>query len=205
MKSLIVIILIILIIIGTIALLFYENIKEAFRRIGDDISALYNLISSLQSKITQIEFNINSLNSMMENQKSEIDKIKEDISSLRNEINRRIILNPSYEELLNFIQEDDTDKLPYIEENYKFVCVDFADTFVKRFREKGFYSCKTTLYFEKVAHSIVAVNTSDYGIVYVEPQEDKVIFDLKVGDNYCQKVGLNCYERIIKISDCFNH
>ncbi len=112
-----------------------------------------------------------------------------------------ITLNPTFEELVKFIKEDNTDKLEYSKD---FTCINFANTFVKRFREKGYYSCVVDIEFENTAHAIVVVNTSDRGIVYIEPQNDKIIFDLKVGDNYCEKVGWYCNWVIKRIVDCFN-
>ena len=65
---------------------------------------------------------------------------------------------------------------------------------MKNFTEKDHFSCITILTFEneKFGHIIIAVNTSDYGLVYVEPQSDKIIYSLEIGDDYCKKVNWNC-------------
>jgi len=114
-----------------------------------------------------------------------------------------MIYNPTLKELKIFAKEDDTDKREY--KNDTFVCTEFTNTFVKNFAEKGYFSCITILTFENknIGHAIVAINTSDYGLVYVEPQSYKIIYSLEVGDNYCKKVNWNCNFIIKKISNCF--
>jgi hypothetical protein len=110
-------------------------------------------------------------------------------------------VNPPYSELVQFIVEDRTDAMAYI--NNSFVCTDFANMFVANFRKKGYYSCFTELVFEEGAHAIVAVNTTDRGLVYVEGQTDQIIYNINVGDNYCSLVNWDCEWKINKISDCF--
>jgi len=188
----------------------YENFR--INKVIDDLEKrTEELLLSLEaekSEVKNLYEYVNTLNSIIDSQKSKIENMENDISYLKSEINKRISLNPTYEELVNFVKEDNTNELKYISEGYRFVCTDFANTFIKHFRERGYYSCEVDLYLvesgEEIGHTIVAVNTSDRGVVYIEPQNDKIIFSLNVGDNYCEKVGWNCYARIIKISDCFN-
>ncbi len=178
---------------------------------------LPEILDEIAIRLNRVERYINYLNPGVDILRFRIDEIEKNVLSLKNEIEEekseamkeKIILNPSFEDLVNFVKEDYTDKLKYEKENYKFICADFANTFIKRFREKGYYSCTAILYLknkdnkEEIGHTIVAVNTTDKGIVFIEPMNDKIIFDLKVGDDYCEKVGWNCNTEILKISSCW--
>ena len=91
----------------------------------------------------------------------------------------------------------------YHDENYN--CVDFSHELIQEYYNKGIYSCMTILYLKNGgAHSIVAVNTSTDGIVYVEPQDNTLIYSLNVGDDYCDVANWNCNWEITHIKTCFD-
>jgi hypothetical protein len=130
-----------------------------------------------------------------------IESLEENVNILEDKVKQKGLVNPSYSELIHFIAEDTTNTKTYVKG--KFVCTDFSNTFIANFRNKGYYSCLAELDFEDKAHAIVAVNTTDRGLVYVEPQTDQIIYKIDLGDNYCSLVGWDCYWKIEKISSCF--
>jgi hypothetical protein len=89
--------------------------------------------------------------------------------------------NPTYVEVIIFLEEDKTDALPYIED--KFVCHHYAKTFKNHAFEKGYFCFYVNVYLEGGLHTIVAFNTTDRGMVFIEPQSDDII-ELKVGEHY---------------------
>jgi len=157
---------------------------------------LYNVTKYLRDDLFETENDLANL-------KVKVSNIEYQLSDLSERVRQRGLVNPTYSQLVDFINRDDTEKREY--DNETFNCADYTNNFIQNFAKEGFYSCFTELVFTNDdAHAIVAVNTTDYGLVYVEPQYDKIIFDLKVGDNYCQKINFNCNDVIKHIKSCFN-
>ena len=160
-------------------------------------------IKNLSDKTIETSDSISNLNEIIAKQNNTIVDLNKKLKNLEEKVKQKGIVNPTYSDLLHFVSEDHTESKTYIEENDRFVCSDFANTFISNFYRKGYYSCMALLYFEDGCHSIVAVNTTDEGIVYVEPQNDKIIKYLHVGDDYCSRVNWNCDWIIRNIKTCF--
>ena len=156
-------------------------------------SFLFGIIVNLSNYMGYI--NILEVNSVL---KEEITKQQKKYEELKNQ---KGLVNPTYSELLKFIARDATNYNDYIEGEY--TCVDFANTLVKNLMKEGYFACTARVEFEDVAHAIVVVNTTDKGLVYIEPQDDSIIKEINVGDNYCSLVNWDCYWTIIRICDCF--
>lgn len=109
--------------------------------------------------------------------------------------------SPSINDVRRALEEDKIDKVVYSDD---FNCVEFSFGLVKALKERGIYSCIAWVIFENGSHALVAVNTSHYGVIYIEPQTDKIIWDLKEGDDYCDAAGWNCDWKIQKIKSCFS-
>jgi hypothetical protein len=166
------------------------NITVALNQTADAVVDLSGAVASNSKDIKSLESRAGALDSEVSYLSSRLEELKK----------QKGLVNPSYSELVSFVAEDLTDTLVYTD---YFTCVDFSNTFVRNFRNKGYYSCVAYVEFEKGAHDFVAVNTTDMGVLYVEPQNDAIIYSLKVGDNYCAKVGWDCNYVIKKLSSCF--
>lgn len=181
---------------------FVEEQKEKNEAVNRRIEALGNDVYYLYRSV-------DGLNESLNDEKDRVEVLGIRIAELEEKVKKRGIVAPSFEELKKFVDEDYTETLEYEAENNTFICTDFANTFVKNFRERGYYSCLAVIYLlddyedKEGAHSIVAVKTSDVGLVYVEPQNDKIIFSLKVGEDYCSKMNWNCRWIITNIKSCF--
>jgi hypothetical protein len=112
-----------------------------------------------------------------------------------------IKLNPSINEIRQVLKENQIDKVVYSDD---FNCVEFSFGLIKALKDEGIYSCVAWAVFEEGSHALVAVNTSYYGIIYIEPQTDEIIYNLKEGDDYCDIAGWNCDWEIQKIKSCFS-
>jgi len=182
------------------------GLEDKIREVNENV---IKELEDIKKELVDIDIKVNYLSesdSKTWNYVKDVEKdVKEkidDISFKLEDLSRRTIKTPTLKILQDFLEEDDTNEYQYVEN--RFECTDFANRFVSNFLKKGYYSCVSYILFSDSAHAIVAVNTSDYGVVYVEPQEDKIIYDLRVGDNYCEKLGWDCYARIYRIVDCFN-
>jgi hypothetical protein len=103
------------------------------------------------------------------------------------------VRNPTHNEVLEFIQEDETDKLEYVEGEFE--CLDFCMTFRNNAFKKGYISYTVWIDSEgqSFGHTIIAFNTTDRGMVYLDPQLDYFV-DLGVGVDYWKDAVLSPQE-----------
>jgi len=94
--------------------------------------------------------------------------------------------NPTYRELLNFLRRDKTNSKPYIKGEY--VCADFAADVNNNAELEGIRAAYVSLSFPLEGHAIVAFETTDKGLIFIEPQSDRVA-KLVIGQSYWQSVG----------------
>jgi hypothetical protein len=84
------------------------------------------------------------------------------------------IKDPSYSDMLRFLEDDDTDKAEYIEDKYE--CIEFTTDLCNRAEEKGIRCAYVSVRFpDGRGHAIVAFNTIDKGLIYIEPQYDDLV------------------------------
>lgn len=93
----------------------------------------------------------------------------------------RELRDPTYQEALQFIEIDQTDKNLYLDGEY--TCTNFATDFRDNALKAG-YKCGFVLVFSSDwNHALNCFNTTDYGLIFVEPQEDEIV-TLTVGKPY---------------------
>ncbi len=89
--------------------------------------------------------------------------------------------NPTYQEALGFVSSDKTELRPY---DRSWACVAFAREFQSNARKAGFYCGFVVVYFpDGNSHALDAFNTTDSGLMFVEPQSDEVV-SLSIGEPY---------------------
>ncbi len=90
--------------------------------------------------------------------------------------------NPSYQEMMDFLSEDTTNSIPYVTNEY--MCTDYAAQVNNNAEAKGI-RCAIVyiLNKESIGHTIVAFQTTDRGLLFVEPQYDRVV-KLVIGQSY---------------------
>jgi len=94
-----------------------------------------------------------------------------------------ILRDPTYSEALAFIQSDTTDQHTYTPD---YVCYDFTADFKNAFQQ-GYRCGFVYIEFTNSAHAIACFNTTDRGLIYVEPQNDEIV-ELTVGGTYLDYV-----------------
>lgn len=98
------------------------------------------------------------------------------------------IRDPTYHEMLVFISSDKTDENTYVDSSY--VCHDFSFD-VKRNAFNAGYRCfyvsiEMGIWGISEGHALVAFNTTDRGIIYVEPQSDRIT-KVQIGQPYLDR------------------
>jgi len=92
------------------------------------------------------------------------------------------IRDPTYQEVLSFVVSDQTDKNQYNEETY--TCVNFAADFKNNAFQAGYRCGYVIIEFPELGHAIVCFNTTERGLVFIEPQDDEIVTTLIVGEHY---------------------
>ena len=91
------------------------------------------------------------------------------------------VRNPSYLEIIRFIAQDKTNLHPYIENSY--TCWQFSADVLNNAYQAGYRGGFVYITLAEGAHSIVAFNTTDRGLIFIEPQDDS-LKNLQVGIHY---------------------
>jgi hypothetical protein len=92
--------------------------------------------------------------------------------------------NPTYQEMKTFLAQDPTNVNNYVEDKY--VCVDFAAAVNNNAEAKGIRCAVVDIFYpDGYGHTIVAFDTTDRGLIYIEPQFDQEV-KLVVGRSYSQ-------------------
>jgi hypothetical protein len=96
--------------------------------------------------------------------------------------------DPTYQEMKDFLEADNTDTKPY--EIDAHTCTDFSAEVNNNAEEAGIRCAAVYIIYPKTGHTIVAFNTTDKGLIFIEPQfDDEVI--LIIGESYA---GINNYK-----------
>jgi hypothetical protein len=92
--------------------------------------------------------------------------------------------NPTYQEMKTFLAQDPTNTNTYVEDTY--VCVDFAAAVTNNAEAKGIRCAVVDIFYpDGYGHTIIAFDTTDKGLIYIEPQFDQEV-KLVVGRSYSQ-------------------
>ena len=161
-----------------------------------------------------IFFQGNNTNEKLENCSLELNNSLEEIELLNNNISLLLEENkelkqlplfnfePSIKEVKKILKEDKTDENEYIENEYD--CIDYSADLTKAFLDKKIHSCVSWVYFDDTnGHALVTINTKEHEIIYIEPQNDKIIYELNLGDDYCSKVFWDCELEIVQLKSCY--
>jgi len=110
------------------------------------------------------------------------------------------VFNPiTWDELNQFLARDHTNWNEYLVGEY--VCMEFAVDLALNASREGIKSWIVVVEFlgSSEAHAFVGFETSDHGLVYIEPQTDNPYWHMQVGDPLCDSWGM--YECFGTVSD----
>jgi len=91
--------------------------------------------------------------------------------------------NPTHQEMKEFLARDTTDFNKFIEDEY--VCTDYSAEVKNNATARGIRCAFVYISYPEAAHSIVAFETQDRGLKFIEPQSDEEI-SLIVNKSYSQ-------------------
>ena len=95
---------------------------------------------------------------------------------------RRVELsNPTHKEMREFLAGDETDSNPYVVGEY--VSFDFAVELNNNAEANGIRAAYVAVFSKEWGHGMVAFETIDKGLIFIEPQSDKEV-KLVTGEPY---------------------
>ncbi len=89
--------------------------------------------------------------------------------------------NPTFQELRDFILKDPTSRKQFVLNQYE--CRHFATAVCNNSEAEGLRCAFVLLCYDRRQHAVVAFDTIDRGLVYIEPQTDAAIHP-EVGGKY---------------------
>jgi len=89
--------------------------------------------------------------------------------------------NPTHKEMREFLARDKTDSNPFIRGEY--VCSDFAAQLNNNAEADGIRAAYVRIRSKKWGHAVVAFETVDRGLIFIEPQSDREI-ELVIGKSF---------------------
>ena len=190
----------------------YINISKDYSKLLTKYNLLYanftNITREYQKAIANLNESraeIDSLRKAMESLESNYTELEERYYELLDFVatSDKVKKYASKKEIKRFLEEDDTDEMEYNRTTWN--CVDYSNLLIRNLLKKGIFACSAVIRFEEGDHAIVAFKTEDGKLYYIEGQSDEIIpgDKLKVGENYCKLLGMDCNWTIKKISSCF--
>lgn len=178
------------------------------------IDSKNNMLSSCMDDnyeiMIQAETMIEDLNDTVNTFRDDKRDLEQDIELLEYELQIKDIrfntayeidMRPTYDEVLAFIKADKTD-LKRAKDDYD--CVQFTSEVIRNAISSGMFACMMTMDLDsdndgKVdgGHAIVAFNTIDAGVIYVEPQTDDVVYMYEGMNYWCSFTNGDCGNNIV--------
>ena len=190
-----------------------SSLQTEATTLENEKNTLETQVSTLQANISSLQTEITSLNNEKTALENQVLSFQSEVTSLENEVVESFNLgysegeaegyqvgydegyvqgvedgpesgwylrDPTYDEAIAFINSDKTDENGYTQD---YVCYDFTADFDSNAFQVGYRCGFVYIEFTDSAHSIVCFNTTDSGLIYIEPQNDEIV-DIAVGQTY---------------------
>jgi hypothetical protein len=128
-------------------------------------------------QLDSVESQLGSVQSTLGNLQSNYDRMTKGYAYVFND--------PTYDQMVKFLETDKTDQNTYNIKTYN--CQNFCADVITNAAKQGVRVAYVSIDFKDSGHSIIAFNTLDRGLIYIEPQTDEEV-DLTAGKYFYQLV-----------------
>jgi hypothetical protein len=170
------------IILSAVVIISFAGVSFLLNYLTDDREKIENL----EKQIINLEENLDVKNLTYENLKRTVALLKLG--------NRTSLHNPTLTEVKEFLANDTTDKKNFSAKFYS--CNHYSKDVNNNAENHGIRCGFVIVNPDGYSHALVAFNTSDQGLVFFEPQNDREV-NLTKGESY----WINCIPPIEKITD----
>jgi hypothetical protein len=94
--------------------------------------------------------------------------------------------NPTYQEMTEFLAGDKSNDIPYNKDSY--ICTDYTTQLNNNAEKQGLRCAAVYIIYPETGHSIIGFDTTDRGMIFIEPQYDKEV-NLEAGKSYSRSNG----------------
>ena len=171
-----------------------ESINVKLANIETELQSTKDQLQSAETKLVSTETELQSTKGQLQSTETELASALDNLSTLQVELDEKeieltelqtsyeglmtghgyTIKDPTYSEMMRFLKDDDTDKAEYIKGEYE--CTGFATDLCNRAEEKGVRCAYVSIRFpDGRGHAVVAFDTIDKGLIYIEPQYDDFV------------------------------
>jgi len=190
-----------------------SSLQTEATALENEKNTLETQVSTLQANVSGLQSEVVSLENLTLSLETQVSSLQSEVTSLENEVIQSFnlgyaegesegyqlgydkgyvqgvedltescwyIRDPTYDEAIAFTNSDKTDENEYTP-NY--VCYDFTADFNTNAFQMGYRCGFVYIEFFDSAHAIVCFNTTDRGLIYIEPQSDEIV-TLAIGQLY---------------------
>jgi chaperonin cofactor prefoldin len=190
-----------------------SSLQTEVTTLENEKTTLETQVSTLQANVSSLQSEVVSLENLTLSLETQVSNLQSEVTSLESEVIQSFNLgyaegesegyqlgydegylqgvedltesgyylrDPTYDEANAFTNSDKTDENEYIP-NY--VCYDFTADFNSNAFQMGYRCGFVYIEFSDSAHAIVCFNTTDRGLIYIEPQSDEIV-TLTIGQPY---------------------
>ena len=178
-----------------------SSLQNDVSSLTDEKASLQSQVSGLQTEVTLLEGDKTALEEQVSSLQTQVASLAAEVADLEVAVNSSYdsgyddgfvqgvdyliqtgyySMDPTYDEAVAFIDSDETDENQYTPD---YVCYDFTADLVDNAAQLGYRCGFVYIEFSNSAHAIACFNTTDMGLIYVEPQNDAIV-DVAVGQTY---------------------
>jgi hypothetical protein len=139
-------------------------------------------LTTTQDDVKTKQIQISGLQNDLTDAKSQVDIIKTNLDRMSSSYGY-VYNDPTYDSMKTFLTSDLTDQHAYVDGTY--VCWNYAADVILNAAKQHIRCAFVYIEFIDSAHADIAFNTTDKGMVYIDPQTDDIV-QLKVGVHYYQ-------------------
>ena len=158
-------------------------------RTQNDLTSTLGELSTAQANLVQAQTELATALKQITSASVLYDSLQADYDYLQTNYDRLtigygyVLSDPTYLQMKNFLASDKTDPNRYDINTYN--CQNFSADVIANAAKLKIRCAFVTVDEESSGHAIIAFNTTDRGIIYIEPQSDEEV-NLRVGRRYYQ-------------------
>jgi hypothetical protein len=166
-----------------------DDTKSQLKSSKTELASIKDTLATTESNLATSKVSLNRL-------QASLGDLQYDFSNLKTNYDRMtegfgyILRDPTYQEVKNFLISDNTNSHLYNTDTYN--CANFSADVAANAAKMNIRCGFVNVSFIDGAHAIVVFNTTDKGIIFVEPQSD-VEMNLQIGKKYWQSAINHSY------------
>jgi len=176
---------VILAIVAITSLVATAWVLNELNRAQNSLMLVDDELEAAQAELATVEIELNASKELVESLEDTLSNLQVNYARLTTGYGY-VLRDPSYQEMRDFLKQDETSEREYLGNEY--ICVDFAADVKANAAKEGIRCTYVVIeYLGLTGHAIVAFDTTDEGLVYIEPQFDWEV-EPEIGQRYYQCV-----------------